>query len=144
MAKDVKEELKKREKEGWIKSIMMIEAMAISEEAVASSLKKHVEKIEKEPGTLVYSQNFHDVKEVEKPLPNIEKGYSQVVEIEVMAENFEKMVMLVLTYGPSALEIIEPESVKLDMGDMQNILATLAMVVHRFAAMQGGGLIVNT
>jgi ribosome-interacting GTPase 1 len=144
MEKKTEEQVRKRMKEGWIKTSMMVEAMAISKDAVESALKKHVERMEKEKCLLVYRKEFQETSEVEKPLPNIPKGFSQVVEIEALAENFDRLVYVVLNYAPSSIEILEPKRVDIDIGQAQGILNTIAIMIHRFAASGGGGMIVST
>jgi len=142
--KKIGEQVSKKMKEGWIRTAMMVEAMAISKDAVENALKKHVEKLEKEKCLLVYRKDFQDTSEVEKPLPNIPKGFSQVVELEAVAENFDRLVYIVLNYAPSSIEILEPESMKVGIGEAQGILNTIATIIHRFAASGGGGMIVST
>ncbi|MCD6590742.1 MAG: hypothetical protein J7K72_02105 [Candidatus Aenigmarchaeota archaeon] len=144
MDRKLEDEMKKKMKEGWIRTNMFIEAMAISDTAVESALKKHIDRLEKERGVFVYRKDFKEITEVEKPLPNIPKGYSQIVEIELLTENFEKLVHVVFYYGPSAIEVIEPDKIKIGIGEAQGILNTFAMIIHRFAALGGGGLLVST
>lgn len=144
MEKKIEEQVNKKMKDGWIKTSMMIEAMAISKDTVESALKKHLERMEKEKCLFVYKKDFQETKEIEKPLPNIPKGFSQVVEIEGVAENFDRLVYIVLNYGPSSIEILEPDKMEIDIGQAQGILATIATVIHRFAASGGGGMVVST
>lgn len=144
MDKKTEDRVKKRIKEGWIRVGMMIEVMAVSKEAAESALKKHLEKMGNEKNMLIYKKDFKGIEEVEKPLPNIPKGFSQVVEMEMVAENYDKLVYVALNYGPSAIEILEPDKIKLDLGEAQGILNALAALVHRFAAAGGGGLLVTT
>lgn len=144
MDKKIEEKVRKKMKEGWIKTSMMIEAMAISKEAVESALKKHTERMGKEKCAFIYRKDFQETSEVEKPLPDIPKGFSQVVELEMVVENFDRLVYLVLNYGPSSIEILEPRKMELDMGQAQGILTTIATMIHRFAATGGGGMLVST
>lgn len=143
MDKKIEEQINKKMKEGWVRTSMMIEAMAISKDAVESALKKHVGRMEKEKCLFIYKKDFQETKEVEKPLPNIPKGFSQVVDIEAVAENFDRLVYIVLNYGPSSIEILEPEKMEIDIGQAQGILNTIATMIHRFAAAGGGGMIVS-
>lgn len=144
MDKKTEDKVKKRVKEGWLKVSLMIEAMAISKETAESALKKHLEKMEREKNMLIYKKDFKGAEEVEKPLPNIPKGFSQIVDVELVAENFDKLVYIVMNYGPAAIEILEPDNIKIDIGEAQGILNTLAALVHRFAAMGAGGMIVSS
>jgi hypothetical protein len=144
MDRKLEEQVKSRVKNGWIRVGMMIEAMAISRETASSALKKHVEKMEKEKGVLVYKKECKGVEEVKKPLPNIEKGYCEIFDVEMIVENFDRLVYIVLNYGPSAIEILEPHNITMNLGEAQGILNSLAMLVHTFAAMGAGGMIVST
>lgn len=144
MDKETQKTVDKRMKEGWIKAALTVEAMAVDEKTAESALKKHVEKMANEKDMLIYSKEFGSIQEVKKPLPNIEKGFSQIVDMEIIAENFDKLVYIVMNYGPSAIEILEPREIKMDMGEAQGVLNTIATIIHRFAAMGAGGLLVTT
>jgi hypothetical protein len=144
MDKKVEGLIKKKMKEGWIKANMMIEAMAISKEAVENALKKHVEKMEGEKDMMVYHKDFSGTNEVERPTPNISKGFSQVVEVEAIFENFDKLINMVLAYGPSSVEILEPDKINMKVGEAQGIVNNLAMLIHRFAATGAGAMMVST
>jgi len=135
---------KKLLKEGWIKSRMMIEVLAGTESAAKSALEKHVEKMEKEKNIFISNKIFHDIEKVDNPLPNIPTGYSYIVEIEIIAQTFEKLVNIVMNYGPSSIEILEPSSIKMDIGEAQGILNSLAAILHRFAASGAGGIVIGT
>ncbi len=138
------EKVRKKLKEGWIKSWMMIEVMAISEKYTKEALKKHVEKMEKEKKTIIYKKDFKEARKVDKPFKNINSAYSQVVELELLTENYEQLVFLVMNYGPSSIEIMGPEHIKMDMGEAQGILNSMADIIHKFAAMGAGGVIIKT
>ncbi len=141
---EMKEKIEKKLKEGWIKSWMMIEAMAISEKTAKNALEKHLEKMEKENKTLICDKSFKDIKKVKSPFPKIDEAYSYVVELELLTENYDKLVYLVLNYGPSAIEILEPKKIEMGVGEAQGILNALASLVHRFAAMGSGGIVVSS
>lgn len=144
MDKKLEEQVKSRMNNGWIRVGMMIEAMAISRETAESALKKHVEKMEKEKGIIIYKKECKGVEEVKRPLPNIPKGYCELYDIEMVAENFDKLVYIVLNYGPSAVEILEPHNINMKLGEAQGILNSLAMLIHTFAARGAGGMLVST
>ena len=141
-----REKAEKKMKEGWIRAWMMIECMAITPRAAKSALKTHVRKMGNEKKIIIYKQDFKKMKEIEKPLrgKNIEKAYSLVVEIELVSENFETLVFLVMNYGPSALEILEPEKLAMEANEAQGILNSVSDMVHRFAAVGAGGVVVQT
>jgi hypothetical protein len=134
----------KRLKEGWIKSTMMIEVLAINREAAESALKNHVEKMEKEENTMILDKRFQKVQAVRKPLPKVDKAYSQIVDVDVLTRNFDQLVRVVVSYAPSSIEILEPERLSVDMGEAQGILNSIAELIHKFAAAGLGGIMVST
>ena len=144
MDSKLEEKAKKKLKEGWIRSIMSIEVLAVTEEAAKKALEKHVEKMEREDKTLIVKKHFHDVMKVEKPLPNVPVAYSYVVELDVLTENFDKAAYLVMTYAPSSIEIIEPDHIRMDSGEAQGILNSIAEMLHKFAAAGIGGVMIGT
>lgn len=139
----MKEQVEKRIKEGWIRSVMMIEVMAISKDSAKKSLESHVKKMEMEEGALVSFKEFKKIDELLNPFPNVKKAYSYVVELEVFAINFDRLVSLVINYGPSSVEIISPDKISIDMGEGQGIVNTISEMIHRFAATGLGGIMVE-
>jgi hypothetical protein len=135
---------KKKVKNGWIRSWMMIEAMAINKEAVRTALEKHMKNLAGEKNIIILKRGDGEIKQVESPFPNIKEAYSQVIELDVLTLNYDTLIYIVLNYGPSAVEILEPNKIVLGQGEAQGILNTLAALVHRFAAMGGGGLMIST
>lgn len=140
----VPEDVKKKVKNGWIRSWMMIEVLAITEKAAKSALKKHTQKMGREKRTIIYNKKFHEIKKVEKPFPKIETAYSCVAELELVTQTYDQLIYLVMNYGPSSIEILEPEKLKIDMGEAQSILNSVAEMIHKFVAAGIGGVIINT
>ncbi len=138
------EAMERKLKEGWVKSWMMIEVLAINEEAAKQSLESHVEKMGKEKKTLIAKKEFKEVKPIENPFPKVEKAYSYVVELEVLTENFETLVYLAMNYAPSGVEILHPEKIVLDMGEAQGIVVSVADMLHKFSRAGAGGVLINT
>jgi GTP cyclohydrolase FolE2 len=145
MAEDkLMDKVNKKVKEGWVRATMMVEAMAMSEDAAKMALEKHIKGIDREDGLIKYKTEWGEMKKVEKPFKNVEVAYSLIVEVEFVAQSFEKLVWAVMTFCPSSIEILEPRNIKLDMGDAQGILNSISDVIHRFAAMGIGGVVVRT
>jgi hypothetical protein len=143
MDEKLKERVGKKLKEGWIRGSMMIEALGTTERAAKVGLEQHVKKMEQEDGCIVFNTNFSGLKEVKYPHPKVEKGYSCVVETEVLTENFEKLLYVVMRYGPTSVEIHEPEKISIDFGEAQSIVNSLAEMIHNFAAAGIGGIIIR-
>jgi hypothetical protein len=135
---------KKKVKDGWIRSWMMIEAMAINKDAVRTALEKHIKNLTGEKNIIILKKAEGEIKKVDAPFPNIKEAYSQVIELDVLTLNYDTLIYIVLNYGPSAVEILKPDKIVLNQGEAQGVLNSLAALVHRFAAMGGGGLMVST
>jgi len=64
-----------------------------------------------------------------------EKSYfSGVVEVKLLLRDFRWFVSVVMRYGPSAIEIIEPHSVKLSLDEMQSLLADVSELSQTFSS----------
>jgi len=140
----LQEKVNKKLKEGWIKSAMIIEALGITKDAVKSALELHIKKLKEERGIVIYKTKFHEIKEIERPFKNVPKAFSMIIDIEMLTEKYDQLVYIAMNYGPTSIEILEPEHIKIDMGEAQGILNSIADIVHRFAAQGIGGIIVRT
>ncbi|MBW6451140.1 MAG: hypothetical protein K0B02_00230 [DPANN group archaeon] len=142
-----KSELKLLISEGWIKCGLIFETQGITEKSTNELLNKHLDKIKKTKHIKVIEESFSTLEKTE-PIPQLrERGinevYSQILEIVVLAENFEELVHLTISFGPSALEVLEPEKIILSMRDAQNSLLAMAEMMHQFAASGAGGFIIS-
>lgn len=128
-------------KNGWIRTWMMFEVLAINEETTKNSLETLINKLEKDARVKVYGKNFGSIKKVEKPLPNVEFGYSLTCEVELVSPKLDNLAQVVAEYGPSAIEILEPSKISIDSGEAQAILNSISMIMHDFAAAGAGGIV---
>lgn len=143
MDEQLKEQADKRVKEGWIRASFMIEVLAVNEETAKTALENHIKFLDKEKKTLLYKTDYKGIKKVENPRPDIKEGYSNIVELELVVEDLDKLLFLVMNYGPSATEILEPNHITIDMGEAQNILNSVADLIHKFAQQGVGGIIIR-
>jgi hypothetical protein len=133
----------KKVKEGWIRSTMMIEVLAVNKDSAKSALEGHVKKMEMVKTSHIYKKDFKGFIEVEKPFPNIDKAYSYVVELEMVSKNFEALIFMVMNYAPSSVEILEPKELKVDIGQAQSTLISISEMMHKFARAGLGGVVIN-
>ena len=134
----------KKVKEGWVRSTMMIEVLAITKDAAKDALQKHIEKMEKIKTSFVYKKDFKDPLEIKDPFPNVKKAYSYLVDIELVTKDFESLLILVLNFAPSSVEILEPKQINLKMGEAQSILVSIAEMIHKFARAGMGGVLISS
>ena len=105
------------------------------------SLEKMIKKVESDKRVEVYKREFSNADKGESPLPNIKIAYAQSCEMEGVAKSMEELVEIVLEYGPSAIEILEPSKMQLSAREAQNMLNSMSEMMHRFAAAGAGGLV---
>jgi hypothetical protein len=137
------EQIKKKIEEGWIRVWAAIEVMAVNKDVTKKALKKHLEKLKKEKGIHIFKEKFDKIEKVEHPPRNIKEAYSQVVEIEFIIDGIRNLVHFVFLYGPSAVEILEPSTIKSKIGEVQDMLNTIATIIHQYAARGVGGIVVS-
>ena len=133
--------VEEKRKSGWIEAVFNIEAMAVSKEVAEKALKEHVERMEKAKDVFVYEKNFMDVQEIDNPPKNVEKAYSQVVEVKLFVKDLLALIGTVVLYGPSSIEILSPKSKEVSMEEMQLIANALAGMIHQFAQAGAGGIV---
>jgi hypothetical protein len=143
LPEDVRDEVKKKRKDEWIEAWFAIEAMAINEDVVKSSLEEHIEKMKNIKEIFIYHTDFKEVRNVKKPLRDIEEAYSQVVNLRLFVKNLPALINTVILYGPSAIEVIGPENRKMKIEEIQNVANIIAGVIHQFAAAGVGGIVMT-
>ena len=109
-------------KKQTIKVRMFIELMGWPKEALNESLKKIV-------GTLkdkwtVFKEDYSEPEKVG------EKMFSSYVEFEAEVPSVQQLFGVVLAYGPTVVEIIEPSEIYVSATDMQDILADISSKVN--------------
>ena len=92
---------------------------------------------------LIYKKEFGDAKMVEKPFKNIEVGYSAIVKTEMITASYEMLFFITVNFGPSSIEILEPQTIKLDLWQAQGVLNSVSDMMHQFAARGAGGIILQ-
>ena len=90
-----KGECDEKVKEGWIRSWMMFEVLAINEETSRKSLESLLNRLDEDNRVKCYKKEFGEVKKVEKPMQNIDVGYSLTCEVEMVSKKFDNLVQIV-------------------------------------------------
>lgn len=106
-----------------IKARMIIEVMGSPEEYIAKSLQKAIEQI-KMKGSTVSNEKYAEPKKVG------DKYFSTFVEFEVEVKDIEELLGIVVDYGPSTIEVIEPHEFKVDSTSLQAISNDISATLH--------------
>jgi hypothetical protein len=142
--KYTEDEIREKISNGWLRSKMWFEILAVEKELAEKTMQKHLEKLRKERDTMVLAETIDETVEVKSPFPNVEKAYSQTVEVELMTKNIEVLLYDTIFYAPSAVEILEPKETKIGMNSIQVVMNSVADLIHRYAAQGSGGVVVST
>lgn len=137
----IKQEADEKVREGWLRASMIFEVLAINEKTTKDSLEELINKIEKDNRIKLYKKEFGEIRKVEKPLPNIEFGYSLTCDIELISKKLDDLAQVVSEYGPSAIELLEPLKLNINAGEAQTILNLISSIMHEFAAAGAGGIV---
>lgn len=137
------EEVRDRIEKGWIKSRMWFEVLAVEKKLTEDTLKAHIEKVRKNDDTILLNERFEETKRVENPMKNVAEAFSQAVETELLTKNIETLLSVVVFFGPSAVEVIEPAKLTIGLESVQVIMNSVADLIHRYAALGTGGVVIS-
>jgi len=140
---ELQEQIEEKLKQGWIKTWFAVEVMATDKDITEHSLKEHIEKLEKVKGALVFGKEFKSIERVENPPKNVLVAYSQIAEVELIVKDLLTLITVVITFGPSAIEILEPRELRIKIDEVQNIVNFLAGLIHQFAQAGVGGIVIR-
>src|SRR3989344_8058481 len=129
-------------KNKWIEAWFAMEALGTKKEIVETSLKDHISKMQRYPDIFIYETDYKETENVDKDklsLPEemkekIDEAWSQVVEIRLFVKKFSSLINMIYLFGPSAIEILGPDSKELKIDEIQDIANTLAGLMHQFAS----------
>lgn len=123
---------------------MVFEAVGPKKEGVENSLDEHINTLkDEEEGVEVIELERDEATKMEDPHPSLDEGYSQVVEMDVEMENFQKAIETVINYGPTYVQFKGPEKYKMDLAESQNVLQSVANTMHQYAQMGTGGVLIG-
>ncbi len=122
---------------------MIFQVVAATEDAAVSSLDNHIEQLGTESCIMSMDVDMGEVQEVDKPHPDIEKGYSQVCEVDLEVKTFSDLISIVINYGPTSVDVKGPEQVTLDIGDVRDSMNSVAQMMHQFLQAGAGGMMIS-
>lgn len=123
---------------------MVFEAVGPKKKGVETSLDEHVNLLkDEEEGAEVLEIQRDEATEMEDPHPDLETGYSQVVEIDVEFDDFQKAIESVINYGPTYVQFKGPDDYEMSLTESQNVLQSVANTMHQYAKMGTGGVLIG-
>jgi len=123
-----------------IKARMIIEILGFPAEALKKTLAKIVEEIK----TRV---DVTDEEHAEPKPAGQGKILSSFVELEFTAPDFEKFMGIMIDFGPTNVEILEPQKMEIGINEMQNsfndLLQRLQELSNKLQVLQANNLILG-
>lgn len=116
---------------------LIIEASGKEPEAVEKEMDILEEKLKKEPYKILeYEKADVETEEIEKEKENgekeKEKSASTFIEAKITVPKFTDALYLIMSYGPSSVEVLRPEEVDLKLEEFQKSLNDLASAVNYY------------
>lgn len=122
---------------------MVFEAVAPDRASLEESLDDHIEMLESEDDIEIIDSEVDDVSEVKDPHPGLDKGFSQVAELKVEVDGFDRAIETVVNYGPTYVQIEGPENLEMGLREAQDALQNVANTMHQYAQMGPGGVLIS-
>lgn len=126
-----------------VKVWMVFEAVGAEKDGVVKSLEDHVNSIKSEDGVEIKEMEKDEATEIENPHETLEKGYSQVLEMKVDFDNFQKAIETVINYGPTYVQMEGPDNYELSLRESQDVMQSVANTMHQYAQMGAGGILIS-
>jgi len=124
-------DIEKRLKDGFILSRLFIEAQGNDKDAVKKALERTIfQKLANEVNVTLLNVKLYEIQQDEKN----NKIFSGVVEIKALFRDFRWFVNTIMRYGPTAIEIIQPEKYILNLDEMQSLIADVSEFSQVFSS----------
>ena len=133
--------------EGWIKVWLVFDTQAVDKKVLKGLLSGLFDKMRLIKEIHILSDSLTEPEAIEPSEQFTKKGitevFSQVLEVEILAKDFETLLYFVITFGPTTLEVLAPNEIKFDMREMQNTLILVSELMHSYAAAGAGGMVLT-
>ena len=117
-------------REGSILARIFIEVQGNDRDTCQKALERTIfDSLADEDPVKLINVKFYELKR-----DDVNEFFSGVVEVKLLFRDFRWFISVVMRYGPSAMEIIEPHSVKLNLDEMQSIIADVSELSQTFSS----------
>lgn len=109
------------------RAMMIIEALSMGKEALEKQLGLLEEKLKREKIKIIKMKTAEAQQQGE--------NYTSYIELECYTTDFSDLMTIIINYGPSSVELLEPKEVKLNLTQAQNTLNEVISAVHYYVAL---------
>ena len=110
-----------------IKLMVIVEMMGKPPEHLIQTLSSHVDKMKEEKGIKVIGKKISEPKKIENS-----DLFSTFAEVELEISDIEQLMMILFRYMPSHIEIIEPESIRINNFDLNTLCNEITRRLHDY------------
>jgi hypothetical protein len=118
--------MSKKQKEGAYKVNMIIEGLSANDKALEKEMEILENKLKNEEYTILKFEKSDVSKEKD--------NYTQFFNTDISVPDFSDLIYLIIQYGPSSVELLEPNDVRLDLSQAQEVLNEVASAVHYYVS----------
>lgn len=116
------------DKKGWIRAIVTFEVAGRPKEHVEESLKSYLSNIRKDERIKIIQEERDEAIEHEDGI------WSTYSECELLVKDLETFTWLCINFSPAAIEVLEPDEVRVEARDVTNWLNDLLSKIHDVSA----------
>lgn len=115
-------------KDGAVLATLYLEVQGNDKNTAKEALERTVfEKMLSEEYVTLLEARLFEIKKDDKA-----DYYSGVAEVKILARDFRWFINTVMRYGPSAIEIIQPDEYYLSSDEMHSMVADVSEIVHAY------------
>jgi hypothetical protein len=126
MTKSVEQVTEDVIREGGILALLYFDIHGKSKDGIKHTLVDFISKLTVEKG-VVYA-----VGQVKDSIED-EDGFATSAEVKILVKDFAALLDLGLRYGPIGVEVIKPHEIRLNLGEAQDAILTVAQTSHEFS-----------
>lgn len=110
-----------------IKAVMIFEILGKPAEHIIQTISEIINKLGEEKGVKVIKKNIQEAKKVEDS-----DLFTSFAEVEIEAENLQKLISLIFAYMPAHIEILSPSELKMKNFDLNLVCNELITKLHAY------------
>jgi len=116
-------------REGGLHARLYLEVQGNDKEASKKALESVVfeRMIKEKDASLLHAKMFDIIKDEDSEV------FSGVVEVELVSRDFRGFLNIIMRYGPTAIEIIEPDKVTIETDEMHSLIADVSEMTQVYS-----------
>lgn len=114
-------------KEGEFVFNMIVEGISNDEQALAKQMEVLESKLK--------AEKFKLLKFEKSDVAHEKDSYTMFFNADIAVPEFSDIIYLIVQYGPSSVELLEPDKVELDLSQTQTVLNEVASAIHYYVSL---------